>query len=459
MLSPGRILYLNFRFIHRISHWLRQRFSPAGMLILSGLVGAGIFGIDTRASLAYQVFAIMLALVLLSLLSSVVFRPRLTYRRHLPEFGSVSQSLKYRVTIENHGRRAHRDLIYIDKLGYDFPSYERYRSTPDPLDRQRNWVDRKIGYPRLMSLLQRTRGASLPWTPVDLVPAGDEQEIMVEFMPLRRGYLHFEKSCIARPDPFGLFRSIVTKDNPDKLLIMPRTYRVPRIELTGHRRYQQGGINQASLIGDSQEFMSLREYQPGDPLRSIHWRSYAKRGEPVVKEYRDEFFVRQGLILDTFIEDIPPRQFEEAVSIASSFALAVEQQDALLDLMFVGTESYHFTTGRSFGKAANMLEILACVEPSHEAQFEQLGALIGRHLGELSSLIVVLLSWDDKRRNLVQQLIASKVPLMVFLLHDDQPPPPEDVQDTGLLPGHFIPVDVDEVQASLNRIDWKREAA
>ena len=44
----------------------------------------------------------------------------------------------------------------------------------------------------------------------------------------------------------------------------------------------------------------MRDYRPGDPLRRIHWKSWAKTGRPVVKEYQDEFFVRHGLILDTF---------------------------------------------------------------------------------------------------------------------------------------------------------------
>src|SRR5262249_27122745 len=158
---------------------------------------------------------------------------------------------------------------------------------------------------------------------IDRIPANDEREIPVEFVPLRRGYLNFSAVRIARPDPFGLVRASISRKQQDKLLILPKTYRVPPVRLYGHRKYQPGGINQASAIGDSQEFLSLRDYQPGDPLRSIHWRSYAKRGEPVVKEFHDEYFVRQGLILDTFIETMPPVVFEEAVSLAASFAKSI----------------------------------------------------------------------------------------------------------------------------------------
>ncbi len=267
--------------------------------------------------------------------------------------------------------------------------------------------------------------------------------------------MHFARSSIAKPDPFGLFRAISSSDAPDKLLILPKTYRVPRITLEGRRRYQHGGISQASHVGDSQEFMSLREYKPGDPLRSIHWRSYAKRGKPVVKEYRDEFFVRQGLILDTFIENHSQQKFEEAVSVAASFALSVEEQDALLDLMFVGTETYHFTSGRSFGKAANMLEILACVSPSPDQDFNRLKKLIVKHINELSSMVVILMDWDDKRKEMIEQFIALKIPLMVFVLIDDNSNGSLDPGPLSMTPERFVEVNIQDVQTALENVDWR----
>ena len=453
MLHSGRLFYLNFRFLHKISRLIRHRFSPAGLLFLSGVVASGIFSIDTRASLAYQVFSIILSLLVFSIISSLVFRAKLTVRRQLPEYGTVTYPLRYKVTIDNHDKGPHLDLMYMDELATEFPSYEAFRTTRDPQDKHRNWVDRKIGYPRLMSMLLKNRGGSLSWNTIDLVPAKDEKELNIEFVPTRRGYLNFSTSWLARPDPFGLFRSIMTKKNPQKILILPKTYRVPQIKLSGQRRYQQGGINQASMIGDSQEFMSLRDYQPGDPLRSIHWRSYAKRGEPIVKEFRDEFFVRHGLILDTFIENNSVNQFEEAVSIAASFATSIEDQDALLDLMFVGTESYRFTTGRSFGKAANMLEILACIKPCEGNNFVQLPDLIGEHLDELSGLIIILLDWDKKRQDMINHFISLKIPLIVFIIHDQT----EQSYDPGLLDeaaGRFVPVSIDNIQETLDQIDW-----
>ena len=68
-------------------------------------------------------------------------------------------------------------------------------------------------------------------------------------------------------------------------------------------RYQEGGVALAANIGRSEEFVSLREYRHGDPVRHIHWRSWAKTGKPIVKEFEDEFFVRHALVLDTFTDE------------------------------------------------------------------------------------------------------------------------------------------------------------
>jgi uncharacterized protein (DUF58 family) len=452
MSASGRLLYLNFRFLHRISQWARHRFSPAGMLILCGIIASGIFGIDTRASLAFQVFAICTVLLLLSMVSSLFFRGRFQLRRLLPEYGTVSLPLRYKIIIANPATKPHRDLVLVDEFDAGFPDYASFLRADDPLDSQRNWVDRKLGYPRLLTLIRNSRGGVLPPTEIDVIPGKDEREVAIEFVPLRRGYLHFAAIRLARPDPFGLFRALFSIPQPDKLLILPKTYRLPPIRLSGTRRYQPGGMNQASSIGDSQEFLSLRDYQPGDPMRSIHWRSYAKRGEPVVKEFRDEYFVRQGLILDTFIEAAPLTRFEEAVSLAASFACSINDQDALLDLMFVGTETYRFTTGRSFGEAANMLEILACVSPARDPDFQHLVDHVMQHLGDLSGLVLVLLDWDDKRQQMISRLISMKVPVLVFVIVDDDKLPlaPGPLAAT---PSRLIALPAGQMQTALDQIN------
>jgi hypothetical protein len=414
-----RLLFRNFKFIYNTSQWLSYRFTPAGVLIASCMLASGIFGVDIRQSMAYQIFTITASLLLISFIYTFSFRGKFTVTRELPEFGTVNHILQYRVQIENLTKIIQKDLLLIDGLETRFPDYQEYLVSRDPQDKNRNRFDRIIGYPRLMALIRNLRGGILHPQSVLNIAANGHTELDVELYPSRRGYIYFSSTSIARPDPLGLMRAIRKYSQRDKLLILPRTYRTPKIELRGLRKYQQGGMTQASVIGDSQEFMSLRDYRPGDPLRTIHWRSYAKTGKPVVKEFHDEFFVRQGLILDTFREDKSNAAFEEAVSVAASFCLSLPGQDSLLDLMFIGHQAYRFTSGRGIAQPENMLEVLACTSPCYEDTFNKLHELVPEYCNESSGMICILLDWDNKRKKLIETIIKAGIPVVVFLITEE----------------------------------------
>ncbi len=446
-----RLVYKNFKLVYRLSQWIRRRFTPAGLLILSAMVAAGVFGIDTRRTMAFQIFALSLIILLVSLCWALSFRQGFQVQRRLPQFGTARQRLEYRLLIENENATMQEDLLVIDELDNSLPDFAEFSASRDPEDKNRNWFDRKLSYPKLVNLINHRRGARVSPVAIDKIPARESIEISIDIRPLRRGYLHFTQAHIARPDPFGLFRALRTIAKRDSLLILPKTYRAPALQLSGARKYQAGGLNQASLVGDSQEFLSLREYRPGDPLRAIHWRSYAKLGRPVVKEFQDEFFVRQGLILDTFMEDGSEAAFEEAVSLAASFVVAKADQDALLDLMLVGVNAYRFSAGRGMNKTENMLEILACVEPCLAQPFSRLEQLLVEHIHETSGVICILLAWDKKRQALIRHILVRELPLYVFVIteqtsgHDELGPMQEH-------PERLVIMSPDSVQEELDKI-------
>ncbi len=147
-----------------------------------------------------------------------------------------------------------------------------------------------------------------------------------------------------------------------------------------------------------------------------NWRSWAKAGKPVVKEFEDEFFVRHALVLDTFIEHPEAEVFEEAVSVAASFACTLQTQESLLDLLFVGEEAYCFTAGRGLAHADQMLEILASVRPCHEQSFAALAHLVLDHLSLVSGCVCVFLAWDASRQHFIEQLRALGIPVLVLVI-------------------------------------------
>ncbi|HEY2937576.1 MAG TPA: DUF58 domain-containing protein [Gaiellaceae bacterium] len=418
-----RLLFRAFRATYAGEQAIRRRLTPAGRLVVAGIAAAAVAGIDTNRSLAYQAFTFLLALLAVAALASTVFRLRVTARRVLPRYGTAGQPLPYRIRLENHGAAPQEGLVLMERLADPRPSFDEFRHAREPGEERRNWFDRAVGYPRWIWLVERNLGTALAERPAPALPPRGAIEVSTQLRPLRRGRFTLADLTIGRPDPFGLVKALVTLPIQDSVLVLPKRYPLPGVALPGTRRYQRGGVALASSVGDSEEFASLRDYRPGDPLRHVHWKRSATLGWPVVKEFQDEFFVRHALVLDTFLDVEASEVFEEAVSVAASFACAIQTQDSLLDLLFVGAEAYCFTIGRGLGHLDKMLEILAGVRVCRDARFSALHqAVLERH-DALSGCVCVLIAWDADRERFVDSLRMLGIPALVLVVAGPGPAP------------------------------------
>jgi uncharacterized protein (DUF58 family) len=435
-----RYLYTNYWTFASITHRFGRRLTVAGWVIMCGTVAAAALGADTNVSSSYQTFAMLGWLVVASALFTPFGRPHLSLQRRLPKFGTVGESLSYRILIRNLGRKPQNALKLIEELPDPRPTLEEFVSTPEPGEEKRNWFDRAYGYYRWRWLLARNTRADIPELEVPDLPPGGHCEVTATLTPARRGLLRLKGTTVACPDPFGLFRLLRKMPLPESILILPKRHDMPCFALPGAMKYQLGGVSLASSVGESEEFVSLREYRPGDPLRRMHWKSYAKLGKPIIKEYQEEFFVRHALVLDTFGSPAQEAIFEEAVSIAASLACTIRDQDSLLDLMFVGPEAYCFTSGRGVGHIEKMLEILASVQMCREKDFTALEHLVWDHAAELSGCVCVFIAWDDPRQLLVKGLLARRVPLRVLVVSESAEAVPMGVMEAQPENFHVLPL-------------------
>src|SRR5207237_110279 len=189
---------------------------------------AVVIGLDTNGTVGYQVFTLVLALVLLSAASSLVFRGRFTARRILPRFASVGVPVTYRMAITNHTRRRQDGLVLLEELTDPRPTFEEFVTAREPGEERRNWFDRQVGYPRWAWLVSQKRGAVIAPRPLPTLPAAGETEVTLEVTPLRRGHLRFQGITIARPDPLGLVQALQSIALPQSLLVLPKRSRSRR---------------------------------------------------------------------------------------------------------------------------------------------------------------------------------------------------------------------------------------
>ena len=377
-----RLSYFAFRFVTGATHWSSQRFTAAGALVISCAVITGAIGVDTTQSVAYQAFALFTAMMGMAALCLPFVSTRVAVERELPRVATAGEAFTYRMRVSNPGTTALDGLSLMEDLADPRPSHDAYNAAIG-IPTYRKWK-------RLVAANQLAR---VPLRPVPVLAPGATAEIEIEARALKRGVAHSQGVIVGRADPLGLVRAIARVPRRSNFIVLPR-------------RYPPGGVTLATSVGDSEEFVGLRDYRPGDPLQRIHWKSFARAARPIVKEYQDEYFERHALVLDTFGAGGGERAFEEAVSIAASFAYTIDTRECLLDLMFIGAEAYTYTAGRGQMQAASLLEILAGVKPCRDKPFSTLGEAVLMRRGALTGCICVVLGWDEERARFFRQLQA-----------------------------------------------------
>lgn len=415
-----KFLYRLFCFSYRIQQWLFKRFTTGGLAILVCLLAAAIIGLDTKQTMAYQVFAFLLAVLIMAIAFSFYFRWRFRATRTLPRFATVGVKFSYPLVITNKTKKTQAGLKLIEEIAHPKLSLGEFKQIVKSSTKKGRINSITYIYIRWLKAIARQRKAEAKAIDLPVLKPDTETKIRGEITPTHRGVVRLTQITILRPDPFNLFNALKTISLPQSLLVLPQRYQLPIINLPGSRMPQSGSVSLASSVGDSEEFVSLRDYRPGDPLRKIHWQSWAKTGKPVVKEEKSEYFVRHALVLDTFQSPSQSEILEEAISVAASFAWDLHTQESLLDLMFVGIESYCFTSGRGLGSSEQMLEVLAGVTACQDKTFNYLTAALIERISMLSGCICIFIDWDEERKKLVEYLQGFKIPLLLLLITEEE---------------------------------------
>ncbi|MGV3774158.1 MAG: DUF58 domain-containing protein [Verrucomicrobiales bacterium] len=444
-----RWFYRNYRFSSSIKYWVRRTFTPGGVLLVGAMIMCAGLGLDTNQAMAYQAFSFLAFALLISVIWSFFPRPKLSATRTLPKLGSVGQPLIYTLTAKNPTKKQQANVSVWEDLGDPRPTLEQFATTPEPGEHRRNAFDRLFRFYRWNWLIAQNEIAKTFEAVLPTLAPDQTVEAKIKVVPQKRGILRFTGFTFAIPDPFGLCRAFSKYACSQQILVLPKRYLLGDFNLPGQLQHQPGGVNLASSIGESEEFVALREYRRGDPMRHIHWKSVSKTGKLIVKEFQNEFFVRHALILDTFLGYSETQKFEEAVSVAASFAWSLHTQESLLDLVFIGPEAYCFTAGRGVGHVEQMLEILASVGPCTTRTFESLDTVVIQRINLVSGCICILLEWDDARKKLIEKMLIYGVPLKVFVVVEPGTAP----LDPGPVnPADFYQLEVGKIQEGLAKI-------
>ena len=142
--------------------------------------------------------------------------------------------------------------------------------------------------------------------------AGHMEQLLPQ--PSRRGPVEMSEWWLQSGDPLGLFKRLNRGQDMEVALVLPRFISLRAQPLV---RELEASVT-APRAGHGTEVFGVRDYQPGDPLRRIHWRTTARRGELIVREFEPPGVQNLGIFLDPD----PPEQAaaDQVARIAASEA-------------------------------------------------------------------------------------------------------------------------------------------
>jgi len=395
-----------FKTTRRLAAYAWQfKLTGAGKCLIGGGLFATALAMSSVQQAVYNILIVLLVLGALAVLVNLCYRPRLRLEARFPEKVVVGQEVRVRVTIRNVGR---------------LPAF-----------------DVSAGFLHLPRMLEETTTDER----IPCLPAGESASFTVGIRPVRRGVYTLPPLRAYTTFPFNLARSGSTKTSANNLTVIPAFTSADGIDLPVTARHQPGGIAFTSNVGESTEYIGNREYRPGDSMRRLDVRAWARLAKPVVCEYQEEYFCRVGLVLDTYVPGLrraPAEGFpalEAAISFAATITDALSRGEYVLDIFAAGPELYVFRSGRHTAHFDNVLEILACIDACRRNPFEKVTPALVEELHNISSVIFVLLDWDDDRRRLVRSAEEAGCRTKVLIVRDDpttQPlamgPGTEDIQ-------------------------------
>jgi hypothetical protein len=169
-------------------------------------------------------------------------------------------------------------------------------------------------------LVELPAGAERRWLRLPTLRAHGTQDADLVVPASRRGVVTVGPALYRRTDPVGLFSRRVRWADAVELLVRPATADLPGLPV-GQLRDLEGVPSDQISMSDL-AFHALREYVRGDDLRHVHWRSSARAGQLLVRQYHDTRRTSTLLVVDTRpTAYAQPDDFELALSVAASITL------------------------------------------------------------------------------------------------------------------------------------------
>ncbi|MET4159283.1 DUF58 domain-containing protein [Agromyces sp. PvR057] len=265
--------------LSRARDWVRETVSPAGLLLVAIVVGGVAAGAAFGWFEAWVVAAMSASLLLVCvpfLLGAHDYRVRLDLDRDRVVAGS---EIGGTLDLVNRGSR-----------------------------------------PSMPSVVDIPVGQGLVEAHIPLLRGGAHHEERLVIAAQRRGVIDVGPMTVSRGDPLRVLRREMRWPEVQRVHVHPVTVPLPPSS-AGLIRDLEGAPSSA-LVDADLSFHAVREYVPGDSQRHVHWKSTARTGRLMVRQYEESRHARIAVLLDLDLDGYTDDdEFEVAVSAAASLGV------------------------------------------------------------------------------------------------------------------------------------------
>lgn len=278
----------------------------------------------------------------------------------------------------------------------------------------------------------------------------------------QRGYYALGPVTYRSGDVFTLFTIEREHKDLDTLIIYPQIYPLEELGLPAKEPFGELKVRR-SLFTDPIKTQGIRDYQPQDRFRDVHWKATARRGHLQTKVYDPSTGMTMAVFLNvaTFAKHwmgFNPDQLERAISVAGSIASFGTESGWAVGMYANGAmpnadQPLRVQPGRSPNQLTHVLEALAAVTEFATGSIERMLVEESPNLPWASTIVLVTAVVTDEI--MVTLLRLKEAGRRVVLISLAEAPPPTEL---GTMLTYHVPPDTavfqngSTTEAALSRI-------
>ena len=235
----------------------------------------------------------------------------------------------------------------------------------------------------------------------------------------RRGVYDIGPISVSGGDPFGIFKRVLRFGHRRSLVVYPRAVDLPRYSAPPANLPGEGRFRRRTHYV-TPNAAGIRDYEPGDSVNRIHWRSTLRTGQLKVKTFELDPASHMWVVLDLSAQEHAgggdDASIETAVVAAASIARLFINQSRSVGLMMFGEKLEVIEPDRGTQHFGRMLEALAVAQPAGNVPVATLLYQQSRRWGRHTTVCVVTGSTDPRWQGAIRSLTQRGVKAAVALL-------------------------------------------